>query len=132
MTMTTIGVELAEQVATLLERGLVICYSHRDYCGMGLRYTGGLFIYGEAHDSTIESEEDFARRQAPKTEERQLFVSRQSFAFWLANQSDQSLSGIEHKNTWLHNNQRLTRARLEKAVAFCKCTPAERWNAYAG
>ena len=91
---TPIGSELAQQIAELLEQGLQICLRHRDYCGMGLRYREGIFLYGEVIDGEL-----------PADDKHEAFTSREAFASWLATQSNCTLHG--------DGNQRLTRERLD-------------------
>ncbi len=111
----TVGVELATKVAQLLEAGKMLAYGHRDYCGMGLRYAEGSFIYGEVDDGFLLVESEVKHLQAVDSE-RRLFASRAAFVEWLASQSDESLSGSHLQDAWLRNNQRITIDRLESFV----------------
>ncbi len=45
---TPYGHELASLVADRLERGDVLSYRHRDYCGLGLRFVAPEYIYDRA------------------------------------------------------------------------------------
>lgn len=128
--MESVGLDRATQIADLLERGLVVCYRHRDYCGMGMRYAENLYIYDEAHDSLIPTEQEFLS-WALKQNQRRVFDSKASFISWLALQTDKSLSGAEQSDIWLYRNQRLTIARLDKAIQFCCTKPERKWNEFA-
>ncbi|SKA80925.1 Predicted metal-dependent phosphohydrolase, HD superfamily [Prosthecobacter debontii] len=92
----------AERVARILERGHVLAYGHRDYCGMGLTYHEGRFYYGEVWDGQLLLAENMA----------QCFESREAFSLWLGSQSDASLSRQDKPDSFYHDNQTLSRARL--------------------
>ena len=132
--MESVGANLATEVSVALERGLIVTYCHKDYCGVGLRYDKGTFIYDESHDSTVATDEDLLKWQEQPSIQRKTFSSRGSFVEWLALQTDESLSGAEFKdsNPWLTNNQRLTVQRLRAAAKFAQSTPPEKWERYAG
>ncbi|MDO7846804.1 hypothetical protein Q5H92_10585 [Hymenobacter sp. M29] len=101
---TPYGAVLAGQVADALVQGQAVAFSHRDYCGMGLRYRNQQFCYGELYDG------DFIE------EPQQIFASRAAFVQWLAQQSDQSLARTEEPDPWYWDNQTITRQRLETFV----------------
>ncbi len=130
--MNQVGEVLAKEISTALERGLIITFCHRDYCGMGLRYHEGVFIYDESHDSTIATDQDLASWREKPSSQRITFMSAEPFVSWLASQTDASLSGAELENHWFANNQRLTIQRLKKAVEFTRSKPVARWGEYAG
>lgn len=44
---------LATETANLLEKGMVIADRHAYYCGMGLAYIDGVFIYSDVQDGEI-------------------------------------------------------------------------------
>lgn len=97
------GLELAWRVVRSLGKwpgGL--CYSHRDYCGMGLfALEDGGFVYASVWDGGF-LEQDVVRR----------FEDEERLARWLAQQSDASLSNYgDGGRSFL--NQTLTRERLE-------------------
>lgn len=98
------GKQLAIQIAELLKQGFDIYHSHRDYCGMGLWFENGSYCYGDVWDAY------------PQTLKRH-FTSEEEFVYWLGEQSDLSLCGLEESDSWLYNNQRITRKRLESALA---------------
>ncbi|MEV4884567.1 hypothetical protein MRBLMN1_003082 [Chitinophaga ginsengisegetis] len=103
------GLELAEQVAAALSHG-ALCYSHRDYCGMGLeKNTDGNYVYAAVWDGWLEPVHTFN--------------SRQAFVQWLAVQSDASLSRVNEPDTWLWNNQVINRQRLEEFVSWRQHNP---------
>lgn len=108
-----IGKQLATEVTIRLECGNVLAHDHRDYCGMGLRYAEGYFIYSEVYDGQLPLEGEVKNWQEAGDVERKSFNSRSAFINWLAKQSDESLSGKELANAWLHGNQRLTLERLK-------------------
>ncbi len=98
------GRELAEQVAEALSHG-ALCYSHRDYCGMGLeKKADGSYIYAAIWDGWLEPVHTFNTQQA--------------FVQWLALQSDASLSRVNEPDTWVWNNQVVNRQRLEEFVGW--------------
>jgi hypothetical protein len=113
------GAGLANKVADLLERGQSIVYGHSDYCGTGLRYVGGRFVYDEVWNGELS-----CLRQQPPALDRalQLFGDRATFVAWLAQQCDQSLSGRDRQDPYFWNNQRITRTRLERAVEVARVT----------
>lgn len=100
---TPYGAALADQVADALDRGVALKYEHRDYCGMGLERGDGGYRYGPVMDGEIYGGE--------------VFLSRADFVAWLAAQSDVSLSGRENAEPFVWDNQRITRARLLRAIA---------------
>jgi hypothetical protein len=107
-----VGRELAEKVADKLETGVPLRHAHRDYCGMGLAVLDGVFVYAEVNDGHLSGGAgDLSYRQNDDIERRE-FASRAQFVAWLAAQSDESLSGRELPNPGLHDNQRITVARL--------------------
>jgi hypothetical protein len=113
------GAGLANKVADLLERGQSIVYGHADYCGTGLRYLAGRFVYDEVWNGELA-----CLRQQPPTFDKALkvFGDRAAFVAWLAQQCDQSLSGRDRQDPYFWNNQRLTRTRLERAVEVARVT----------
>ena len=111
------GRELAERVADRLERGEALVYAHREYCGMGLCYTGSQYVYGEVMDGLVIMPADLASWGVnPSRLKQRVFDSREAFVAWLAQQSDESLYGYELDDPWRRGNQRITRARLEAFV----------------
>lgn len=100
---TPVGHLLAEQVASKLESGQWLGYSHRDYCGMGLEYRERRFVYGELQDGMIY----IVKRQ---------FDSRSAFVEWLAVQSTASLARLDEADDFVRGNQVITRQRLQAFV----------------
>lgn len=98
------GMDLAKKVATYLLQGNQIAYTHRDYCGMGLAYYRENFVYGFVQDGY-----DFYIEQT--------FPLQTAFENWLANQSDESLSGKELEDSWFQDNQRIYQKRLEESIS---------------
>ena len=84
------GCELAECVSEHLQSGNALVYNHRDYCGMGLCYVNGRFIYGSVMDGCVDDEMSWWTKEA--------------FIAWLAEQTDSALLG--------DGNQRVHRRRL--------------------
>jgi len=112
------GTELATSVADRLQRGDILSYRHRDYCGTGLRFVEGNFIYGEVVDGELPSEAQLlAWTTKPSNMERTVFSSRSSFIEWLATQSDATLAGNGLQPAWLIQNQRITGQRLRSFAA---------------
>ncbi len=98
------GRQLAEQVAAALEHG-ALCYSHRDYCGMGLeKNANGNYVYAAVWDGWLQPVHTFTTREA--------------FVQWLAVQSDASLSRVNEADTWVWNNQVINQQRLEEFVGW--------------
>jgi hypothetical protein len=106
------GVELAEKVADYLVQKGDICYSHRDYCGVGFCFREREFLYDYVTDGGF-----YGSWYASVPSPIKRFPNRAAFVAWLAEQSDQSLSGQEEPEQFLCNNQRITRERLEQHVA---------------
>lgn len=99
----------------------MLAYSHRDYCGVGLRYADGEYIYGELSDGELPSTRELESwLSVPESMERRIFESRDVFVAWLSEQTDQSLYGEDLQPQWLVGNQRLTVGRL---VAFANGRP---------
>jgi len=108
------GAALAEQVAEALLAGRRLAAYHRDYCGLGLEYRGGTFFYGEVWDgqlqqqwNTIDNRPGFLLS----------FPDRAAFVAWLSAQSDTTLSRRELAESFYHDNQTITRSRLQAFVA---------------
>jgi hypothetical protein len=115
----TYGVELATAVAERLQRGDTLSYSHRDYCGTGLRFIDDNFIYGKVVDGLLPSEAELLTwTDKPSNMERMVFSSRSSFIAWLAEQSDTTLAGNDIRPT-----QRITGRRL-RSFASGKPVPS--------
>jgi hypothetical protein len=112
-----VGETLATKVARQLEAGNILAYNHRDYCGVGLRFADGIYVYGAVYDGYLPTAIEAKDYDSSSNEERRHFHSRESFVAWLAIQSDVSLSGTELSNSWLWYNQRLIIARLTEFVA---------------
>lgn len=100
------GADLAGRVADHLVNVGSIRYAHKEYCGMGLGYQNGKFVYAEVNDGSLEEDCPAAS-----------FTHREAFVTWLAAQSDETLSGREKDDGWYPNNQRITRERLENCLA---------------
>ena len=112
----TVGLGLATTVAERLKAGMVLAFSHRDYCGLGLRFAEGEFIYGEVNDGHLPSKSEMKYWHEAGDIERETFVSEAEFISWLSAQSDSSLSGSNLSERWLRDNQRITIARLHQFV----------------
>jgi hypothetical protein len=104
--------ELAEKVADYLVRNGPICYSHRDYCGVGLSFRDGEYLYDYVTDGGF-----YGGWYPSSPSPIRRFLSRAAFVAWLAAQSDDSMSGQEEPEEFLRNNKRITREPLEKHVA---------------
>lgn len=111
-----IGTALAEQVATRLEQGVTLAFDHPEYCGMGLQFVDGVYVYAEVQDGRLPLPRNLQGGPMANMEHA-MFTTRDAFVAWLAAQSDQSLSGATLADEFLRNNQRLTLERLQQFVA---------------
>ncbi|MDP9959747.1 hypothetical protein [Chryseobacterium lathyri] len=92
------GERLANLVADKLQTGAVLGYSHRDYCGMGMKVNEDQkFMYGEIYDGDF----NFPR----------IFETRDLFVTWLSAQSTASLARLDEEGFY-KENQVITRKRL--------------------
>ena len=107
------GPALAEQVAASLLAGHTVVSYHRDYCGMGLAYKDGVFLYGEVWDGQLQSWNTHENRAASLL----TFQDRAAFVAWLSQQSDATLSRREMADSFYWNNQPITQQRLAAFVA---------------
>jgi len=116
-----VGTSVAEAVANRLETGTTLAYGHRDYCGTGLRFVDGEYIYGEVSDGMLPSTKELQEwAQVPTAMERIVFSNRTEFVAWLAAQTDASLNGSGLRDPCLVGNQRLSKRRL---LAFAHGAP---------
>lgn len=116
-----VGTSVAEAVANRLGTGATLAYGHRDYCGAGLRFVDGEYIYGEVSDGMLPSTKELQEwAQVPKAMERMVFSNRAEFVAWLAAQTDASLNGSGLRDPCLVGNQRLSKRRL---LAFAHGAP---------
>jgi hypothetical protein len=115
-TEATVGTTLATRVAAQLEAGAILADSHRDYCGTGLRFSDGEFIYGQVYDGRLPTSSEAPTWLEESDIERKVFRRRSEFIAWLAAQTDESLSGKNLPESWHHNAARLTIARLQRFV----------------
>ncbi len=114
-TENAVGLALANACADKLETGARLCYEHREYCGMGLHFAEGKFIYCEVFDGEMPNETQYKQWKQNGTEGEFLaFADRAAFITWLAAQTDTSLSGRDASDAFLHDNQRLSLARLRE------------------
>ena len=97
------GLPLAEQVANRLQTRS-FGFGHRDYCGMGLEYRNGAYYYGGLWDGMMD-------------DKVRLFLSREEFVGWLADQSDASLSRLDEMDAFYWGNQTVTRQRLLEFIS---------------
>lgn len=104
-----VGYPLATLVADQLEQGLIIANFHAYYCGMGLCFQEGAFLYGEVHDGEF-SDREWHRRHGTPTTVRLEFTDRAAFIDWLAVQTDQSFDS--------KGNQRLSLKKLAGFVGY--------------
>lgn len=119
------GEEVATAIAELLQRGLIVAYRHRDWCGMGLRYAEGVFVYGAVNDGELLMSSEAAHLNLTG-QDRKEFRDTASFVQWLSLQTGQSL-GVK-----VPCDQHLTRRRLIDAIEFCSKHEPARWPNYAG
>ena len=107
-----VGKEMAERVAQRLKMKCDLAYDHRDYCGTGLTWRNGKFIYGGVYDGLVGS-----------TVIKE-FGNEREFVEWLAEQTDYSLSGAD-EDQFYKNNQRITLTRL---FSFVSSKPTPRFE----
>lgn len=93
-----VGRDLADKVAKRMLLKCDLMYDHRDYCGTGLTWEDGKFIYGKVYEGQLR-------------EPMKMFDKEEEFVAWLAEQSDESLSGHD-EDIFYRDNQRLTIGRL--------------------
>jgi hypothetical protein len=98
MSESKVGKEMAQKVAQRLMMKCDLMFDHRDYCGTGLTWNRGEFVYGKVYDGLLQ--------QPMKT-----FKQEHDFVSWLAEQTNTSLAGLD-EDVFYHNNQRLTLTRL--------------------
>jgi hypothetical protein len=113
MAAAAFGRVMANKIADVLEKGETIVQGQREYCGTGLAFIDGRFIYDDMRDGRLA-----CLAQTPPTFDQALavFSERAAFVAWLAGQSDESLAGRrEHRDPW-SRTQRITLTRL-RAVA---------------
>ena len=113
---STVGTRLATQAADTLETGAVLADSHRDYCGTGLRFADGEYIYGQVYDGRFPTNSEAPTWLEAWDVERKVFPQRHEFIAWLGVQSDDSLSGKTLPESWQRNAGRLTIERLRPFV----------------
>lgn len=106
---TPYGLPLTERVADYLQRGGEIAHRHPYFCGVGLAFRNGEFVYGYVEEGGTDAFLD-------STSLLGRFPNREDFIAWLAVQSDTTLSGNEESDAFLRGNQRITRERLEAAL----------------
>lgn len=107
-----VGKEVAQKIAAKLKTKSDLMYDHRDYCGTGLTWAKGKFIYAKIYDGL------------PMETIRE-FTNEREFVEWLSVQSNKSLSG-EDEDVFYRNNQRLTLMRL---FDFANSKPNPRFGA---
>jgi len=104
------GRELAQKVTEQLQKGCLLGYGHRDYCGTGLdRNAEGKIVYGELYDGGM-------------ILPIQVFDTPESFTEWLSVQSDASMALLDSPEPFYWGNQTITEERLREFAAF---TPGE-------
>jgi hypothetical protein len=107
------GRVMANKIADLLERGETIVQGQREYCGTGLAFVHGRFVYDDMKEGRLA-----CLAQEPPSFDQALavFSERAAFVEWLAGQSDESLAGRrEHRDPW-SRTQRITLSRLRAAA----------------
>ncbi|MCB2377598.1 hypothetical protein LGH70_08390 [Hymenobacter sp. BT635] len=106
------GILLAEQVADALLAGRRLVPHHRDYCGMGLAYEAGTFVYAEVWDGQLQG----LNTQDQRPPVALFFATRPEFVQWLSRQTDAALSRRELVDSFYWANQTITRQRLLQLV----------------
>lgn len=105
------GHDLAERVASGLQAGWVLAYSHRDYCGMGLYWQDGRFCYAEIYDGR------------PDEPALRVFDERDAFVEWFASQSSASLARLDDPKPFFRGNQVIARWRVLEFVKQADAGP---------
>lgn len=103
---------MASLVADRLERGDVLAYGHRDYCGVGLRFVDSEYLYDLVVDGELPSTAELKQLNIAPGSERRVFSTKTAFIEWLAPLTDHDLSGQGLRPERFVNNQRITRRRL--------------------
>lgn len=111
--MQAFGEALATAVYNYLSHHKIIRYDHYGYCG-----TGFVLVKDEIFYTHFDEWDTYRDRQEylPGTSYTGIiktFTSAQDFIHWLAEQTDETLSGKETADPWYTNNQRITKQRLE-------------------
>jgi len=107
------GRVMASKIADLLEKGETIVQGQKDFCGTGLAFVDGRFVYDDMRDGRLAC---LASTPPSFDQSLAVFSDRSAFVDWLAGQSDESLSGKrEHRDPW-SRTQRITMSTL-RAVA---------------
>jgi hypothetical protein len=113
LSVAAFGRVMANKIADLLEAGETIIQGQKDFCGTGLAFVDGRFVYDDMRDGRLA-----CLNSTPPTFDKALaiFSDRAAFVAWLAGQSDHSLAGSrEHRDPW-SKTQRITLNQL-RAVA---------------
>lgn len=100
---TPYGPTLAQAVINRLRSGAQLSYTHRDYCGTGLRFRQECFEYVELWDHGAYS--------------LNTFKSESAFVQWLSQQSDASLALLDAESPFFWGNQTITHQRLNEFVS---------------
>lgn len=107
------GQELAHKVYAYLERHLIIRYDHIGYCGTGFVLRDNKILYTHFDEWNLYTQSEIYQPGGDYIGIIKSFESKEDFIAWLAEQSDDSLSGKESGDDWYINNQRITQKRLE-------------------
>jgi len=116
------GVPISEAIATLLESGLRIGYTHKEYCGRGLIFWEGTYIHDRVLDGYFDCTCPDQAKSNPSANET--FKTRDEFVRWLSVQTSESLCKSD--------SQGISLARLARAIRFCKAHPTHTWGTYVG
>lgn len=114
---TEYGMELALAVYDYLAQHNSIRFNHYGYCGTGLIMNHQAILY--THIDEWETYQNAVQYQ-PSGDYIGIiksFSCKDDFVNWLAEQSDDSLSGKETNDAWYINNQRITKSRLESLLS---------------
>lgn len=107
------GQEFAKQVYAYLNCHRVIRYHHMGYCGTGFVLHDDKILYTHFDEWDLYSRGEIYKEGGEYIGIIKSFFSGEEFINWLAQQSDESLSGKESADNWYIDNQRITRQRLE-------------------
>lgn len=107
------GKELAQSVYDYLKQHLLIRYDHIGYCGTGFVLQGETVLYTHFDEWNLYCQKEMYKPGGDYIGIIKTFASGEEFINWLAEQSDDSLSGKESADSWYTDNQRITRKRLD-------------------
>lgn len=109
------GAALAHKVVIYLIENKKINYYHKEYCGTGFYFDGQKVYYTHFFDGhpMLEILKNCYNEEYSVIKE---FQNLMDFQKWLAEQTDEALSGAESLDEFSRYNQRITEKRLKLLV----------------